>query len=398
MHSTEELTQKTVRELAREWYEKFNRFADDLYPGRYTFEKCQELAEQALEILHLKKEKHSTIVAHNYLYPEFHEIADKVGDSLGLSHYVRDAGAQRVDFEAVYFMGSTAKIIVGDQARVFVSDTPTILGCSLVFGTDVEWVENWKKEHPDGFIVTYINSDVYIKALSDYVTTSRNTDKILVHIAKSYPGRKILFLPDKYLGYVMKQRAVRQGVPADRIEIYKKEYNGWHACCHVHEKIGQDALTWAVMKYHKQLQSGEAELMIHPECGCATYCLHEMESGRIPFGTALFLSTEQMVQRAKASKARLFIVSTEKGLVYRLRKEIPEKEFVPISTESECEYMKANELSKLLDSLKHDRYEIILCEDGCNPKHPYQDDHVLHIPKVLAEKARKAIERMMEIV
>lgn len=386
-----------ARELAERWYDLFHRYAEDLYPGRYTREKCLELAEMALEIQALARQKGSTIVVHNYLYPEFHEIADKVGDSLGLSYYVRDAGARRVDFQAVFFMASTAKIIVGDQARVFVNDTPQALGCSLVFGTDYEWVENWKRAHLDGIVVTYINSDVYTKALSDFVTTSRNTDAILVYAARHFPGRKILFLPDKYLGYVMRARAARQGVDPNLIEIYEYSKDGWNACCYVHEKIGTDALTWAVMKYHRELASGEAELMIHPECGCASYCLSEVESGRIPHGSAYFLSTEQMVERAKASPARKFIVATEKGLVYRLRKEVPEKEFVPVAAASVCDYMKANTFEKLLRSLREDRIEIVFCDDCCDPKNPYQDEAVVHVPRSVAARARRAIEQMLEI-
>ena len=119
----------------------------------------RQLAEQAVQIRRLAAEKHSTIVAHNYLFPEFHELADKVGDSLGLSFYVRDRRAARVDFESVYFMGATAKMITGDATRVFVSDRPAALGCSLVFGTDHEWVERWKARHPHGLLITYVNSD-----------------------------------------------------------------------------------------------------------------------------------------------------------------------------------------------------------------------------------------------
>src|SRR5262245_42009608 len=120
-----------AKAVGAQWYELFSRYAADLYPGRYTRERCAELAEQADEIKQLAVQKQSTIVAHNYLYPEFHELAEKVGDSLGLSFYVRDRQAPRVDFESVYFMGATAKMITGDATRVFVPDRPDVLGCSL---------------------------------------------------------------------------------------------------------------------------------------------------------------------------------------------------------------------------------------------------------------------------
>ena len=382
-------------ELARHWHALFSRFAEDLYPSRYTYDKCLELAEMAQEIIALAREKKSTIVAHNYLYPEFHEIADRVGDSLGLSLYVKEIGAERVDFQSVYFMGATAKMITGDATRVFVSDTPQALGCSLVFGTDYDWLENWKRENPEGILVTYINSDPYVKSLSDYISTSRNTDKVIVHAAKEYPGRKILVLPDKFLGFVMKARAVEAGVDADLIEIYEYEKDCYHAACHVHEKIGNDGLDIALLEHP------DAELMIHPECGCASSCLYKLKCGEIPHGKAYFLSTEQMIERAKASPAKKFLVATEKGMVYRLRKECPEKDFIPVSYQAECEYMKTNTFEKLLESLRQDRLEIILCDyecpRGCDPKNPYQDEEVIHIPRSVAIRAKTAIDRMLTI-
>ena len=391
MNSHSGLLTMSAMGLASRWYELFSRHAEDLYPGRYTQEKCLELAELALEIIDLAREKHSTIVAHNYLYPEFHEIADKVGDSLGLSFYVKDTGARRVDFESVYFMGATAKIITGDATRVFVPDAPQVLGCSLVFGTDYNWLENWKRENEDGLLVTYVNSDPYTKSISDYISTSRNTDKIIVRANSENPGKKILVLPDKFLGYVMKAKAVEQGVDADLVEVYQYQKDGYQAACYVHEKIGQDAVDIALE------ENPEAELMIHPECGCASSCLYKLHAGIIPHERAYFLSTEQMVERARVSPAGEFIVATEKGMVYRLRKEIPEKKFMPVSLDAECSYMKENTLEKLLDSLRRDRLEIILCDDCCEPKDPYQDEDVIHIQKSVADRAKLAIDRMFEV-
>lgn len=380
-----------IKELAMRWYELFNRHAEDLYPGRYTRERCVTLAEQAAQIKQLALQKGSTIVAHNYLYPEFHEIADKVGDSLGLSFFVRDRAASRVDFESVFFMGATSKIIAGDATRVFVPDYPDIIGCSLVFGTDYEWIENWKRENPGGILVTYINSDAYTKSLSDYISTSRNTAKIIVQAAKDFPGRKILVLPDKYLGFVMKSIAVEQGVDPDLIEVYEHRKGEHWAACYVHAEIGPDASDIALLEHP------DAELMIHPECGCASACLLKLRNGEIPRAKAYFLSTEQMVMHARQSPARKFIVATEKGMVYRLRKEMPEKEFLPVSMQAECRYMKANTFTKLLRSLNEDRLEIILCDDCCDPKKPYQDNRVIHIPRSVANSARIAIDRMLTI-
>jgi quinolinate synthase len=383
--------------LAEEWYELFSRHAADLYPGRYTREMCRTLAQQAVEIRRLAAEKQSTLVAHNYLYPEFHELADKVGDSLGLSFYVRDRKAARVDFESVYFMGATAKIITGDATRVFVPDRPATLGCSLVFGTDHEWLERWKARHPDGLLITYVNSDSYTKSISDFISTSRNTDRIIVHAVKSFPGRRILVLPDKFLGLVMKQRALEtlaaEGVRVDpdSIEVYTHAKGEWKACCYVHERIGEHGVE-SMMEEHP-----EAELMIHPECGCASSCLYKLHAGILPRGKAYFLSTEGMVEHAHRSPAQSFIVATEMGMVYRLRKECPQKTFLPVSLQAECRYMKANRFEKLLDSLRSDRIEIVLCDDCCDPRSPYEDERVVHIQRSVAARARTGVERMLAV-
>lgn len=386
-----------AKALAANWYDLFSRYAADLYPGRYTREKCLQLAEQAVEIRRLAAEKQSTIVAHNYLYPEFHELAEKVGDSLGLSFYVRDRKAARVDFESVYFMGATAKMITGDATRVFVPDRPEVLGCSLVFGTDHEWLERWKARNPGGILVTYVNSDAYTKSISDFISTSRNTDKIIAYAVKTFPGRRILVLPDKFLGLVMKQRALETlehegvSVDPDSIEVYTHAKGEWSACCYVHEKIGDRGVEM-MMEEHP-----DAELMIHPECGCASSCLYKLHAGLIPQGKAYFLSTEGMVEHAHRSATQTFIVATEKGMVYRLRKECPQKTFLPVSAEAECRYMKANDFDKLLVSLRQDRLEVVLCNDCCDLKKPYEDERVIHIQRSVAARARVGIERMLSV-
>ncbi|MBI4084547.1 MAG: quinolinate synthase NadA [Candidatus Levybacteria bacterium] len=387
----------TAQSIAHDWYEKFSRFAEDLYPGRYSKQKCLELAEMSLAIKELAKKKRSTIVAHNYLYPEFHEIADFIGDSLGLSLNVKKIGAKRVDFESVFFMGATAKIITGNKTRVFVADRPEVIGCSLVFGTDYNWLLNWKKEHPDGILVTYINSDAFTKSISDYISTSRNTDKIIVEAALRHPGKKILVLPDKFLGHVMKVRALELAekenvkLNPDQIEVYNVRKGDYWSACYVHELIGPDASEIAMLDHP------DAELMIHPECGCAASCLIKLQEGKIPQGKAYFLSTEQMIERAKVTKAKKILVATEKGMIYRLRKEIPDKTFLPVSSKAVCRFMKANTLEKLLASLEKNKLEIVLCDDCCDPMKPYEDDQVVHIQRAVAKQAKVGIDRMLAI-
>ncbi|NBS41289.1 hypothetical protein EBS80_01355 [bacterium] len=397
--------------LGEEWYEKFNRFAGDLYPGRYTLPFCMELAAQAVEIGVLAREKGSVITVHNYLHPEFHEIGELLGDSLGLAQKLKTSGATRVDFEAVHFMGATAKMILGDQARVFTCDGPDVLGCSLVSGTDYAWLERWKAHNPRGVLVTYVNSSAYAKSISDYICTSGNADRIIVHAFLNNPGTQILVLPDKFLGWVMKAKAIdlmseemrRDGADdaavaamrddADRrIEVYQHAYQGNHASCYVHERIGDDAPELALEEYPN------AQLIVHPECGCANSCRFKASQGILPSDRVYFLSTEQMVQHALRSDCDEFVVATELGLIYRLRKEMPNKTFHPVSPQASCRFMKGNTFPKLLRSLREDRVEIVFCDDGCcDPKRPYQDEHVVHINRKVAARSRVAIDRMLTI-
>mgnify|MGYP001619393887 CR=1 FL=1 len=396
----------TEHDLATQWHARINRYAADLYPGRYTMDTCRTLAAQALEILALLQTKHSTLLVHNYLTPEFHELVQLanerglpayIGDSLGLSLRARDARAERVDFASVFFMGATAKLITGDATRVFVPDDPRTLGCSLVFGTDHDWIDGWKREHPDGVLITYVNSDAYTKARSDFISTSRNTDAIIVEAARRFPGKRMLVLPDKFLGYVMRARAIdlarERGVAydPDLVDVYTHAHNGFRAACYVHEQIGEHGVEEALDTYP------EAELMIHPECGCASACLMKLHAGIIPKDRAYFLSTEGMVEHARRSSVSQFIVATEMGMVYRLRHELPEKQFFPVSTAAVCKYMKANTLDKLLRALREDRIEVVLCDDCCDPRKPHEDTTCVHIPRSTATRAKVAIDRMLAI-
>jgi len=326
------------------WYELFCRFAGDLYPGRYTRDYVRDLAEAGRRVVALAREKRSTIVAHNYQYPELQEVAEAVGDSLGLSQYVARRRSPRVDFCGVLFMGETAKVILGDEAKVYMPDRP---GCSLVASIDQRRIDRWKARNPDGIVISYINTDAVTKAKSDYVCTSRNAAQVVEHAAARHPGRRILFLPDKYLGAVVVSQAA---VDAALVDLYE-------GACHVHARIGEQALEQAMDRHP------EAELLIHPECGCASSCLAKTMEAGPAFGKAYFLSTEQMLWHAEKSAAQEFIVGTETGMLYRLRKEVPGKMFHPVSDLSVCEYMKMNTLEKLLESLEQDRVEITLDEE-----------------------------------
>lgn len=342
------------------WYDTFNRFAGDLYPGRYSRAYTAGLADIARRVGELAERKQSLIVAHNYQFPELQEVAAEVGDSLGLSRYVARQTSPRVDFCGVWFMGETAKTILGDRAKVYMPDRP---GCSLVESIDHARVRRWKSACPDGIVISYVNTDAVTKALSDYICTSRNAAQVLDHAASRNPGKRILFLPDKFLGSV--SIAQSKAVDGSLVDLYD-------GCCHVHAKIGESALEEAFDRHP------DAELLIHPECGCASHCMARVMQGQSPYQKAFFLSTEGMIRHAAAARSKEFIVGTEMGMVYRLRRELPDKIFHPVSPDAVCEYMKMNTLEKLLDSLERDRIEVT-------------------IEPETARKAQLAIDRMLEI-
>lgn len=340
-------------------YERLNSYAEDLFPGRYSRAYVRQLVEMAREVKSLARAKNSLIVAHNYQYPELQEVAELVGDSLRLSQYVAERKAPRVDFCGVLFMAETAKTILGDGSRVYMPDRP---GCSLVASIDHRRLDHWMARNPDGIVISYINTDAATKARSHIICTSRNAAAVLEYAVRTFPGRRILFLPDKYLGAVVLSQT---SVDPALVDLYD-------GACHVHARIGETALEEAIER------RPEAELLIHPECGCASACLAKAMSGRLPFRKAYFLSTDQMLSHARESRSAEFIVATETGMLYRLRKEAPGKKFYPVSDLAVCEYMKMNTLEKLLDSLQQDRVEITL-----DPQ--------------IQLRARAAIERMLMI-
>ncbi|MEO1783440.1 quinolinate synthase [Thermodesulfobium sp. 4217-1] len=377
----------SVNSLGTKWHDLFNRYADDLYPGRYTLEMCRDLADIYSEINELKNKKDSAILSHNYLYPEFHEISDSIGDSLGLSLFVKERQCKRVDFQGVFFMGSNSKIVVGEEKRLFVPDRPENLGCSLVDSIDISYIKRWKEKY-DGIVISYINSDIYTKSLSDYICTSRNADMVIINAIKRFNGKRILILPDRNLGRVMKARAIDilQGegidVDPDIIDVYDLE----KSYCHVHEKIDLNYILKAIEKHP------ESDFLIHPESSCSFDLYNMTKKDKNLQKRVYIVSTEQMISSAKNSSAKNFVVGTEKGMIYRLRKEVPEKGFLPIDF-AECEYMKANTFEKLLESLKDDKYEILISDT----EETEIKENVIYLPQKIAEKARIAIMRMLEI-
>ncbi len=251
------------------------------------------------EIEKLKAERNAVILAHNYQIPEIQDIADFVGDSLGLSHQAADVDADVIVFCGVHFMAETASIISPGKT-VLIPDPDA--GCSLADSITGDELRKWKREHPNAVVVSYINTTADVKAESDYCCTSSNA----VSVVESIPEEKeILFLPDKFLGGYVELMTGR-------------ELNIWQGACHVHEKIG--ALNLA----EKQKQYPEAEMLIHPECGCSTSCMQksafyfDCKDGHV-------YSTKGMLDRAGESDAEEFVVATETGILHRMEKENPGK-------------------------------------------------------------------------
>ncbi len=301
----------------------------------------------------LAREKNAVILAHNYQVPEIQDVADFVGDSLGLAIEAQKTDAAVIVMCGVYFMAETAKIV--NPERIVLSPDPTA-GCSLADSITLRDLRLWKAEHPDAVVVSYVNTTAEIKAVSDYCVTSGNAEAVV----RSIPAdREILFLPDQFLGAWLKERTGRQNMHI------------WLGECHVHAGIRPDEVR------ARQETFPNADLLIHPECGCASACL--WASGRGVMNPRTYvLSTEGMVKHAAASPAETFVVATETGILHRLRKEIPGRQFVAADDSAVCGYMKQITLEKVRDTLR-----------DLAP--------AVEIPRDIADRARVAIDRMLAV-
>jgi quinolinate synthase len=312
-----------------------------------------EQLEIAQEIKRLKAEKNAVILAHNYQLPEVQDIADFIGDSLGLSQAAAKTDADIIVFCGVHFMAETASIICPEK-RVLLPDLEA--GCSLAATINAEQLRQWKSEHPNAVVVAYVNTTAEVKAESDYCCTSTNALKVIQAIP---PDREILFLPDMFLG------AYLQKVTGRKMHI-------WPGECHVHAGIRPRDIEMM------RAAHPEADMLVHPECGCSSSYMYYQATGALK-GEVHILSTEGMVKHAQKSPAREFVVATEVGILHRLRKEAPGKKFYPVNERAICEYMKKITLEKVLRSLQDEVYEI-------------------RVPEPTASRARRAIERMLAIV
>ena len=306
------------------------------------------------EVLKLKKEKDIVILAHNYQVPEVQDVADFVGDSLGLSRQAAKVKQKTILFCGVHFMAETAAI-VSPGKRVLIPDLEA--GCSLSDSITIVQLRKWKKEHPDAITVGYVNTTAEIKSELDYCCTSSNAVNVVNAIPRE---REILFLPDMFLGsYVSKITG-------------RKNMQIWAGECHVHAGITPDHIE------KKLAELKNAEFVVHPECSCTTPMMYDIASGSYKNHQVQILSTEGMMKHVSKSDSQQFVVATETGILYRMRQQNPQKTFIPASENAECEYMKMITLDKVYRSLYDEKYEV-------------------KVAKKIADKARLAIERMLSI-
>ena len=330
--------------------------------ARYTVPPIEEFADTQAEIrakqeriARLKEERNAVILAHNYQRDEVQEAADFIGDSLGLSQQAAATPADVIIFCGVHFMAETAAILCPEKAVVL----PDMrAGCSLAATITAEELRAWKARHPDAVVVAYVNTSAEVKAESDYCCTSANATKVVRAIPANRP---ILFVPDKFLAAYVARETGRSNIIA---------YPG---SCHVHRAIRPDQALAMMDEYP------DIELLIHPECGCVTSCMARVADGTLPRERTFFLSTEGMLRHIRDSRATEFSVGTEVGMLHRLRKENPDKVFRPVNPEAVCEFMKTITLDRVLRALETLEPQVRVAEE-------------------IARRARRAIDRMLEIV
>ncbi|MHB1095824.1 MAG: quinolinate synthase NadA [Gemmatimonadaceae bacterium] len=306
------------------------------------------------EIRTLTRQRRAVILAHNYQRPEVQDLADYVGDSLGLSREAARTDAEVIVFCGVHFMAETAAILSPSKV-VLLPDLAA--GCSLAATINAEQLRAWKAEHPGAVVVSYVNTTAEVKAETDYCCTSGNA----VEVVNAIPAdQEILFLPDMFLGAHVRRITGRTNIHV------------WMGECHVHAGIDPENI-----RLQRALHPG-AEFLIHPECGCATSVVEAVSAGDVDPRGVHILSTEGMIKRPGESGADTFIVATEVGILHRLRRAYPGKQFFAANERASCAYMKVTTLPKVRDALLHLQHRIT-------------------VPVDIADRARLAIERMVSI-
>ena len=309
------------------------------------------------EVRALARERGAVILAHNYQLPEIQDVADYVGDSLGLSQQAALADGETIVFCGVHFMAETASILCPDK-RVLIPDPDA--GCSLADSITAAQLRDWKAGHPDAIVVMYVNTTAEVKAETDYCCTSANAVQVVEHIYATHgDDAQILFGPDMVLGaYVEKSTG--------------RPMHVWDGECHVHAGIRPSDIA-SVRSAHPG-----ADFLIHPECGCSTSVMEYVAAGDIDREGVHMLSTGGMLRYAHEHPTGTAIVATETGMLHPLRQQSPEAQFIAANEAAHCRFMKMITLPKLRDALR----------DGV---------HEVKVPDELADRARVPIERMVAI-
>ena len=310
--------------------------------------------EWAEEVRALARDRDAVLLAHNYQLPAIQDVADHVGDSLALSRIAASSRASTIVFCGVHFMAETAKILAPEKT-VLIPDARA--GCSLADSITAEQLREWKAEHPGAVVVAYVNTTAAVKAETDICCTSSNAVEVVDSIPRD---REVLFLPDQFLGAHVRRELGRENMAV------------WAGECHVHAGINGTQLT-------AQAEADpDAELYVHPECGCATSALYLAGTGAVPADRVKILSTGGMLDAARATGARSVLVATEVGMLHQLRRAAPEVDFRAVNERASCTYMKMITPEALLRSVR----------DGTD---------VVHVAPELAARGRAAVQRMIEI-
>ncbi len=311
------------------------------------------------EVRALARERGAVILAHNYQLPEIQDVADYVGDSLGLSQQAARADAETIVFCGVHFMAETASILCPEK-RVLIPDLDA--GCSLADSITAEQLRAWKAAHPRAIVVMYVNTTAEVKAETDYCVTSANAVRVVEHILREHgEDAEILFGPDMFLGAYVEKTIGRP-------------LHVWDGECHVHAGIRPSDIS-AVRAAHPG-----ADFLIHPECGCSTSVMEYVAAGDIEPEGVHMLSTGGMLTYARGEHPgpRTAIVATETGMLHPLRAADPDTDFIAANEAASCRFMKMITLPKLRDALREDGPEV-------------------RVPAAIAARARVPIERMVAI-
>jgi len=333
----------------------------DEFESRYTLPAVERITDSPEEIRvkqqrvrELCKERNAVLLAHHYQRPEVQEVADVVADSLKLCQPAAKTAADVVVLCRVHFMAETAAVLLPERT-VLLPDLRA--GCSLAASITAEELLKWKAKFPEAVVVAYINTSAAVKAESDYCCTSANAAKVVRAIPADKP---ILFLPDKFLASVVARQTNRSNIIA---------YPGY---CHVHKTIRPEQVVDLLEKHP------DAELLLHPECGCVSSCMSKVMDGTLPRDRTFFLSTEGMLRHIVDSPAEEFAVGTELGILYQLEKKFPARTFYPVNPNAICAFMKTITLDRVLRSL-----------ETMSPQ--------VTVPPEIARRAKRAIDRMLEL-